>query len=778
MRKAKKNLKVIKTTKAIVLKKIKIRNAKIPYLISFTRKVFNKNTNQILRKVSKKFKNKVAVRSSSIMEDQEKKSYAGHFKSFLNIEKENQGDLILKINEVFNSFNLKKKYDERNEVIIQDMVNDVVLSGVATSCDKDNFTPYYIINFSKSNKTSDITSGSLNGSTFVYYFKSKLQPKNNYLRKVIILINELKNILGDTIDIEFAFDKNKTLYLLQARQIIKNKNIKNINFDFISSFKKLSKKINKLKTRHYNLYGKTNIFGVMPDWNPAEMIGIKPHNLSISLYRELITDHIWSFDRKKFGYKDVTSHHLLTNFYGTPFVDLRVDFNSWIPAKLDKKISEKLVNYYLDRYKKNPELHDKIEFNIIFSCFAFDTNEKLKKLLNFGFTKKEIKKISYELKKITINSFNILESSLSDLDKLISSQESIIKSDIYKIDKIYWLVEDCKKFGTSSFSSVARCAFIANDILNSLVQKNIFSKNDRLRFLGSVKTVVSEMNYDLQKLSKIKFKNKYGHLRPSTYDINSINYRDGYNIYFSNKKKMKINHQSFELNYKQKKSINKLLKKYRLNISVDGLIHYMKKSIAEREKVKFYFSKSIDLIFENIKEIGARNGINKNDLCHLDIKTILDLYYNLELQDVRKKLNNEIQNNKENYIKNNLVKLPKNILSSNDVFFFTEKFSKSNFVGSGDITGNIVHIEKITNAKFDNKIVCIASADPGYDYIFSKKIRGLITMFGGINSHMAIRCSELGIPAAIGVGERLFKEIVNSKTIRLNTATEKIDIIS
>ena len=83
--------------------------------------------------------------------------------------------------------------------------------------------------------------------------------------------------------------------------------------------------------------------------------------------------------------------YLLTNFYGTPFVDLRVDFNSWIPAKLDKKISEKLVNYYLDEYKKNPELHDKIEFNIIFTCFAFDTNEKLKRLLKFGFSKKEIK---------------------------------------------------------------------------------------------------------------------------------------------------------------------------------------------------------------------------------------------------------------------------------------------------------------------------------------------------------------------------------------------------
>ena len=172
-----------------------------------------------------------------------------------------------------------------------------------------------------------------------------------------------------------------------------------------------------------------------------------------------------------------------------------------------------------------------------------------------------------------------------------------------------------------------------------------------------------------------------------------------------------------------KNEVYRFLKREKLNINVERLIHFMKKAIAEREKVKFYFSKSIDLIFKNLKEIGIRNNINKNDLCHLDIKTILDLYYNLELQDVRKKLNNEIKNNKENYIRNNLVKLPKNILSNNDVFFFTEKFSKSNFVGSGDITGNIIHIDKITNTKFDNKIVCIASADPGYDYIFSKTLK-------------------------------------------------------
>ena len=768
----------MKTTKANILKRIKIKKAKIPYLISFSKKTFEKNREKIIKNIKKDFKRDVAIRSSSILEDQKEGSYAGYFKSFLNIKKNDNIKLKSKINEVFDSYKLKNKEDKRNEVIVQDMVQDVVLSGVATSCDKDNFTPYYIVNFSKSKKTSEITSGNLNGSTFVYYFKSMQLPKNIYLKKIILLINELKIILGKSIDIEFAFDKKKNLYLLQARDIIKNKNLKNINLDFNSSFKKLSKKINKLKKRHYNLYGKTNIFGVMPDWNPAEIIGIKPHNLSISLYRELITDHIWAFDRKKFGYKDVTSHHLLTVFYGTPFVDLRVDFNSWIPANLDKKISEKLVNYYLNVYKKNTELHDKIEFNIIFSCFTFSTDEKLKKLLGFGFKKNEIRKISYELKKITINSFSILEKSLLDLDKLAQSQKSIIDSNIYEIDKIYWLIEDCKKFGTSSFASVARCAFIANDFLNSFEEKKIFTKKDKLLFLSSIKTVVSEMNVDLERLSKSKFINKYGHLRPSTYDVNSINYEDGYNVYFSNKTKIKRNKQHFKLSNLQKKLISKLLKKEKINISVSRLISFMKKAIAEREKVKFYFSKNIDLVFRMLKKIGIRNNIKERDLCFLDIKTILDLYYNLELQDIKNKLNNEIRINKENYKHNNLVKLPKNLLSNSDVFYFTEKFPKSNFVGSGDVTGEIIHIEKITDTSFNDKIVCIASADPGYDYIFSKKIKGLITMFGGINSHMAIRCSELNIPAAIGVGERLFNEVKNSKNIRLNTAIEKIDIIS
>ena len=37
-------------------------------------------------------------------------------------------------------------------------------------------------------------------------------------------------------------------------------------------------------------------------------------------------------------------------FFGTPFVDVRVDFNSWIPESLNENISEKLVNFYINKF--------------------------------------------------------------------------------------------------------------------------------------------------------------------------------------------------------------------------------------------------------------------------------------------------------------------------------------------------------------------------------------------------------------------------------------------
>ena len=47
-----------------------------------------------------------------------------------------------------------------------------------------------------------------------------------------------------------------------------------------------------------------------------------------------------------------------------------------------------------------------------------------------------------------------------------------------------------------------------------------------------------------------------------------------------------------------------------------------------------------------------------------------------------------------------------------------------------------LNINEIKNKDLKNYIICIDNADPGYDLIFTKKFKGLITKYGGMNSHM------------------------------------------
>ena len=71
-------------------------------------------------------------------------------------------------------------------------------------------------------------------------------------------------------------------------------------------------------------------------------------------------------------------------------------------------------------------------------------------------------------------------------------------------------------------------------------------------------------------------------------------------------------------------------------------------------------------------------------------------------------------------------------------------------------------------------ILAIESADPGYDWIFTSNLLGLITKYGGANSHMAIRCSELNIPASIGCGDQIFERLDKFSLVELDCEIGKI----
>tara|TARA_Y100000992_G_scaffold302691_1_gene278471 strand:- start:1732 stop:4047 length:2316 start_codon:yes stop_codon:yes gene_type:complete len=767
-------------TKAQNLINLKLKNASIPKVYYFRVKDYKKDKKTFLNNIKKRFKKKIAIRSSSSREDGINNSNAGMFKSFLNIIPNNSKMLSFYINQVILSY--KKKGGKNDEILIQEMVDDVSISGVATSCDKDTFSPYYHINFSKNKDTSLVTSGKDGSKSFVFFKFSKIKPKSLFLKKIINLLSELeKKFKNNAIDIEFIVDQKQKLYLVQVRPLVRKSKTKKI--DYVNQLKKLEKKINKLQLPHHDLLGKKTAFGVMPDWNPAEIIGIKPKPLALSLYQELITDHIWSQQRKNYGYRNVGSNHLMANFFGTPFVDIRVDFNSWIPASLDKKISIKLVNFYIEKFIKNKNLHDKVEFEILFTCYTPSSSKRINSILKKNFSKSEIKFILTALKKINLISTRNFESEQNKIEYLKKRQRAIKNSKMYYIDKIYWLIEDCKRYGTLPFAGLARNGFVATDILNSLIKENIVSQKKIDSFLMEINTITSEISKDWINLTKKKFLSKHGHLRPNTYEITSLNYHDGYNLYFSKKDKKKqifnLKKDNVIFSSKEKMKINKFLFNSKLNLNFNQFINYIKNSIKMREYSKHVFTKSIDYLFYNIKILCKRLNISIKDASYLKINQITDLYYNLSNHNIGETFKKEIHQNKLQYELNSYIKLPETISSIKDIYFYNESQNKINFIGNKSVYSDIIYLkDKVLKVeKLKNKIVCIESADPGYDFIFLANISGLITKYGGVNSHMSVRCSELKIPAAIGVGENKFNQIIKNKKIELNCETQKIECL-
>ena len=763
-------------TKAQNLVALSRTNINIPKIFKFNVKDYELNKFKILKKIKNSFLNNIALRSSCFYEDNLKSSMAGAFESYLNINPNDETSIIKNINNIIRSY--KKYKNDKNEIFAQQMVKNIKYSGVATTCDLHNYSPYYTINIIENKDSTLVTSGVKN-SKKIYCYKN-YKPKNKNVKKIITLLKYLtKKFKNKYIEIEFIIDKKNTLYLIQVRPI-KISNEKIIDSKSYSKIlNKLEKKIIKLKKKNPHLYGKTTAFGVMPDWNPAEIIGIKPKPLALSIYKELITDHIWAENRKTMDFKDISSHQLMTTFFGTPFIDIRVDFNSWLPNNLDDKLSEKLINFYIQKYISNTSLHDKVEFEILLSCYTPSTEKKLKNLKLKGFSNAEVKKISLGLKNINKKTISSLNENIKKINLLKKRQLLIEKSSMYYVDKIYSLVQDCKQLGTFPFAGLARCGFVATELLNSLIEKKIISEKDKQNFLSSnVSTITSKIIKDFNSKSKAEFISIYGHLRPDTYEITSKNYGENYKEYFGKRKKIPYSKKNkFIFTDDKKKLIIKFLKKSNLNISFDDFIIFIKQGIEQREYSKFVFSKSIDLIFKNLKKLTNKLKIKFEDISYLNIKDILNLYYNLEKDDLSKIFNNQIKSNKRNYEFNVNFKFPDNICKEKDLYFFEESENKINFFGNDKIIGKITTFKKNKITDIRDRIVCIDNADPGYDFIFNRGIKGLVTQYGGANSHMSIRCAELSIPAAIGVGEKKYNEIIDSKSIEIDSLNKNIKII-
>lgn len=751
---------------------------------------------------------KVIVRSSSLAEDTSDNSQAGKYESIANVS----GAAAFReaVDAVIGS------YDDdngMNQVLVQPMLDGVSICGVAFTLDPNTLGNYYVINYDDNGSTSAVTAGNGNSNKLYYKFKKNtygqsgteegrvidkgwqdagtddsavsISASERRMERLCLVLQELEDFFGqDNLDVEFAFAETDVLYILQVRALcIQGEPADKKRQE--QELRRIEEKIGRAQRKKPFLCGEKALYSVMTDWNPAEMIGIRPKPLALSLYREIITDSVWAYQRDNYGYRNLRSFPLMVDFGGLPYIDVRVSFNSFVPAGLEEEMSDKLVNYYLDRLVENPAKHDKAEFDIVFSCYTFDLPQRIQILKNYGFSEEEVNKIVDALRDVTNNIIDhkngLWRKDYAKIQTLNKRYEEIMASGLDRIEKIYWLLEDCKRYGTLPFAGLARAAFIAVQILRSLVTCGIFTEDDYEAFMGGINSVSSDMNRDFLEMSQRAFLRKYGHLRPGTYDITSLRYDEAPDMYFewggkNAKAEGEKESEAFRLSLRQLSLLKEKLYENGLTNDILELMDFIKTVIEGREYGKFAFTRNLSMVLELVGEIGQEYGISKEECAFLSVRDIYELY--ASAADGRTSFLRSIQKGKCDYEVTRSITLPPMIVSAKEVMAFYYPDSEPNYITSQQTIGEVYILEagRQTEDLLD-KILLIPSADPGYDWIFSHQIKGFITMFGGANSHMAIRAGELSVPAVVGVGAKNFEKYKTAKMLEIDAGGKLVRVL-
>ncbi len=793
-------------TKAQTLERLQplVTQATILDQVRFTVKQWRDDSKKIIRQLQASFpEGELIIRSSALNEDSWNESQAGNYDSILGIEAQNSQALYNSIESVINSFKVNGSSHENDEIFVQSYLENVELSGVLFTRNAATAAPYIIINYDNtSSRTDTVTSGKGEDlkTTIIYKQCTPKDIPDQHMAHLINVVHEIEELTGhDALDIEFAFDKDKKCYILQVRVLCVDKTISRIlGEDFHEELTLVKNYIDELMHPRPNLHCDYTILSNMPDWNPAELIGCSPRPLALSLFQYLITDRVWGQARTACGYKETYPEPLVLVLSGHPYVDVRASFNSFIPASLDEKLSEKLVCYYMDRLESNPEFHDKVEFEVAITCMDFNFSKNHEQLRESGFTKAEINEINRALLKLTddivCNRIATIDEQMDMVSALAPRREGVLKlnrsTTLSYVRAIDNMLSDCKRLGTLPFSIVARYAFIATSFLKSLEALNVFSTDEVNVLQQSIPTVATDIFEDFGKLrmghiNRKQFLDRYGHLRPGTYDIRCPSYSEDPDFYLGDIDESKLDQECTnelkvgeELFFSKTSQIDILIKKAGLSFSVPELWNFIVSAISAREKAKFEYTKNLSAALTLIAKFGKSFGFDADDMSFLSIQDILKLSTSSQSIIAKKSMERAVSLNRKNYALNESVQLPHMITSSKDVNYFELLRWHPNFITAKLIAGSVIDLESIDEyPDLQGEIVLIESADPGYDWIFGQGIKGLVTKYGGAASHMAIRAAELAIPAAIGCGDLIYSRVLKSKVIELDCSGQSIRVI-
>jgi phosphohistidine swiveling domain-containing protein len=329
------------------------------------------------------------------------------------------------------------------------------------------------------------------------------------------------------------------------------------------------------------------------------------------------------------------------------------------------------------------------------------------------------------------------------------------------------------------FAHLARNAFVATSLLRSLNRRSIITDEQLSDFQNSLNTVARRFERDAYRvatdeLSWGEFVEEYGHLRPGTYEITSQAYRGAPEEYLRPLIDDALEPESHPdpidvWDGDTKAAIEDELNYIGLPADIEAFVEFLVLAIEGREHAKFVFSRNLSEALERIAEFGDEHGFSREQISHVSIQELFEIAIDQPPADIERWLADRVQEGREAYGMTQAVELPPLLFEERDFVLFERPALEPNFVTNKTVTAELVELDSdVEPEEIDSKIVLIPQADPGYDWLFGHNIAGLVTMYGGPNSHMAVRAAEFSLPAVIGVGENRYDQIRRADVLALN----------
>ena len=762
-----------------------LQTAEVPDLLFFRVAEWTADQPAVLLEIGRRFDGRpVVLRSSAKNEDGESHSQAGAFASCLDIDSGDPRAVRTAVQTVIESF----EGDPEDQVLVMPMLREVTLSGVIMTHELDTGAPYYVLNYDdESGKTDTITGGTgVNKTVMVHRDFASGHIDSPRVAELLDLARELEGLCErcTPLDIEFAKTRDGRLHLLQVRRITVQENWNRRNARHVGEALYQAEQF----CAHHNqpkphVAGDRTILGQMPDWNPAEIIGTHPKPLAVSLYRHLITDSVWQEARTAMGYQPVPHTPLMLTLGGQPYIDVRASFNSFLPANLPEPVRDKLVNAWLDRLETHPEFHDKVEFDVAQTIVDFNFGDDYLDRYRGVLEADEYREYRFALAQLTEANLSLkpdasLPTALAEVSQLETLQAQWASEPLTgSLDQLPALLDECRDHGTRPFSIIARHAFIAETLLRSAVARGALSADRLAAFKQSMHTVTTDFTTEFasalrQPDTRNAFLGKYGHLRPGTYDITSPRYDQREDLFEANAEiHSAVESIGFDLTPAERDSLSRLFGASGMrNVEPEAFIEYARLAITNRERAKFIFTRHLSRVLETVADWGKARDLNREDLAMLTVADLLDELVNPILNDPEIHFQDLISQRRRELEQVSGIRLGYLIRDPRDLYVVPLHRSAPNFVTQQRIEGAPLRLDNQARAKdaLRGRIICIENADPGFDWIFTRDIAGLVSKYGGANSHMTIRCAELGLPAAIGVGAQTFERIAIAERVELD----------